>query len=232
MPRFLHTTNAAKKLLLSGMSILALSACSMGTSSNSVTTAQQSYAHVKPVNLNASDLRFSVAPVIGNEQLLALFSTQPDQALKSYLDARFKSSIYGDGKIIIDISDIIFDRVRVSGGKDNILDSLLEFNDNYKYTLRANVSVISQNRIGLGHGGTSFDVSKSLILPSHFSLARKERHSQEFLDGFITELDSVLNERLGHNLNLITASDAPVSYGAGLESGESDTIGYRYQDHY
>jgi|TARA_R110002126_G_scaffold13118_1_gene56072 hypothetical protein len=229
MIRLSDKTSAAKKLLLSGISILALGACSMNTESNSVTVAQQSYTHMRAVNINASDVRFSVASVIGNEQLLALFAESPDATLQSYLNARFKSSIYGDGKVSIDISDLIFDRVRVSGGKDNILGSLLEFNDNYKYTLRANVSVISQNRLGLGHGNTSFDVNKSLVLPSHFSLARKERHVQEFLDDFIIDLDRVLNERLEGN---VLTSDTDISYGAGLEAGEGDSVGYRYQDGY
>jgi hypothetical protein len=229
MIRLSDKTSAARKILISGMSVLALSACSMSTKSNSVTVAQQSYVHMRPVNINASDLRFSVAPVIGSEQLLALFSAAPDATLQSYLDARFKSSIYGDGKVSIDISDLIFDRVRVSGGKDNILGSLLEFNDNYKYTLRANVSVISQNRLGLGHGNTSFDVNKSLILPSHFSLARKERNVQEFLEGFIIDLDRVLNERLERN---VLISDEAINYGAGLEAGEGDNVGYSYQNQY
>lgn len=220
-----------RSLMLVGISALTLSACAMTkTESNNISAAQQSYGYMEQKTLNAGEVNFAVAPTMGNEQVLALFPNAPQSAFQNYLGSRFKSAIYGDGAIDISIEDVIFDRVRVSGGKDNILDSLLAYNDNYKYTLRASINVKSQNRLGLNRGDKTFDVSKSIVLPSHFSLARKEQHMQAFLDSFINDMDSILVSYMNTSLELIALNNTP-DYGPGLEAGESDTVGYRYQDH-
>ncbi|MAH05046.1 MAG: hypothetical protein VYC19_03710 [Pseudomonadota bacterium] len=232
MIHLLPKNKNAKTLMLTGISILTLSACSLTkTESNNISAAQQSYGYMAQKTLNASEVNFSVAPTIGNEQILALFPNAPQNAFQNYLDSRFKSNIYGDGAIDISIDDVFFDRVRVSGGKDNILDSLMAYNDNYKYTLRASINVKSQNRLGLERGNKTFDVGKSVIMPSHFSLVKKEKHLQEFLDSFIADLDQILVSYMNTSLELTALHDT-AEYGAGFEAGEADTVGYRYQDHH
>lgn len=221
-----------RSFFIAGISLLTLSACSaLTTTSNNISAAERSYSHMESKSLNASEVNFSVAPVIGNEQLIALFPNNPQNAFHAYLASRFKSNIYGDGAIDISVEDVIFDRIRVSGGKDNVLNSLMAFNDNYKYTLRASVHVKSQNRLGLDRENKTFDMSKSLVMPSHFSLVKKEKHMQEFLDNFVTEMDQTLTAQLDTSLGMAAVHNT-MNYGAGLEAGEGDTHGYRYQDGY
>lgn len=221
---------SAKALLLCGLSVVALGACSMvETKPNAVTVASQSFAHMEQTDLNVSELHITVDPIISNETLLALFPNDPEQAFNSYLRSRFKSTMYGDGILNLSITDSEFTRIRVSGNKSKMFDNLLDYNDNYKYTLKSTISVEAKDRHGRNREATSFDISKSLVMPSHFSLARKEKHTQEFLNDYIAEMDAILS---GYVSNSIGVSPAYLTteYGDGHDGGEGGAYGYRYQD--
>jgi hypothetical protein len=209
-----HASQLLKTSFLSGFAVLALTSCAMKMSPNAVPVASQTYAHLVPLTLNVSQLDINVEPVIGNDSLVSLFPTNPQDALNSYLHAHFKSTAYGDGALNINISDMHFTRLRVSGGKPGLLDSLMEFNDSYEYKLTASIDLKTQNQYGVGHAATGFDIGKSLIMPSHFSLAKKEQHLQVFLDQFITDLDQLLTDRIENWLSLTPskhhATDQPI----------------------
>jgi hypothetical protein len=214
MTMTMQSAQLLKTTFLSGFAILALTSCSTHMTPNAVPIASQSYAHLVPLTLNVSQLNINVDPVIGNDSLVSLFQKNPQETFNKYLHAHFKSTAYGDGALSINMSDIHFTRLRVSGGKPSLLGSLMEFNDTYEYKLTASIDLKSKNQYGEERAATAFDIGKSIIMPSHFSLAKKEQHLQVFLESFISDLDHILTERIESWLSLTPsknhASDQPV----------------------